>query len=600
MNTNLTRKFALAALLALLTTASIRAGTITVVSLPATGTDAATGISTANTYVCCLAFGTNANITINGVPFQSVKPNNTVTSVNGTDNTHGGTYTLTANHNLNSTSNTNATGEADGNTLAMLGSVAYVASSAPVGSWLVQDYGGLAVGGQYALRIYYRQWSTTGTRAINIAFDGEGTNQAYTSNPLNEDAGGAHYIEYDFTANSGDVFMYMTNLTANESAMIYGMSLQQTAPPVVNVAPTINTQPVGFTNLAGLTGSLSVRASGAPVPTYQWFQNSLLVPNYTNAGVQFIPLDPTNGGLYYVIVTNVAGSITSSVVSVGVLVNAITNVISSALSQVRLPAIGTDAATGIGAGSNYLCLLDFGSSAFSGAVNGITFTPVNLTETTQSGTDPNYGGTATASTTDTNGFKDVAGGGASISAQADGKMASVLAGASYLGTAPVATTATLSCVGLAPGAKYSLRYYYRQWTAGDLPTRPVQFVFNGDGTNATFETDEDIGGAYYLEYDFTAAGNTVSLVLTDESGVVNQGPMIYAVTLQLTAPVLNYSLSGTSLTLFWDPSITNYVLETVAQLSAAATSWTPVPGVVNNSVTVDASTGAGFFRLLRQ
>jgi hypothetical protein len=128
----------------------------------------------------------------------------------------------------------------------------------------------------------------------------------------------------------------------------------------------------------------------------------------------------------------------------------------------------------------------------------------------------------------------------------------------------------------------------------------VQFVFNGDGANATFQTDEDSGGAYYLEYDFTAAGNTVSLVLTDESGVVNQGPMIYAVTLQLTAPVLNYSLSGTSLTLFWDPSITNYVLETVAQLSAAATSWTPVPGVVNNSVTVDASTGAGFFRLLRQ
>ena len=62
--------------------------------------------------------------------------------------------------------------------------------------------------------------------------------------------------------------------------------------------------------------------------------------------------------------------------------------------------------------------------------------------------------------------------------------------------------------------------------------------------------------------------------------------------------VLNYSLSGTSLTLSWDPSLTNYVLETATQLPA--TSWTPVPGVVNNSVTVDASTGTAFFRLHKQ
>jgi hypothetical protein len=80
--------------------------------------------------------------------------------------------------------------------------------------------------------------------------------------------------------------------------------------------------------------------------------------------------------------------------------------------------------------------------------------------------------------------------------------------------------------------------------------------------------------------------------------------MIYAITLQQTAAapaapvVLNYSLSGTSLTLFWDTSVTGYVLETATQLPAP--SWTPVPGVVNNSVTVDASTGTGFFRLQQQ
>src|ERR1039458_1911533 len=182
--------------------------------------------------------------------------------------------------------------------------------------------------------------------------------------------------------------------------------------------------------------------------------------------------------------------------------------------------------------------LDSAASAFSGAINGINFTPVSLSGATQSGVDSNYGGTWTASTTDVNGFKDVTGGSpAHLNTQADGNMASVLTGASYLGVAPVATTATFTFGGLAPGTRHSLRYYYRQWDAGDSPPRPVQFVFNGDGTNATFLTDEDVGGAYYIEYDFTAASGTVSLVLTDESGVANYGPMIYAITLQSAAPV---------------------------------------------------------------
>jgi hypothetical protein len=382
--------------------------------------------------------------------------------------------------------------------------------------------------------------------------------------------------------------------------MIYAMTLQQTAAAPAPVAPTISSQPVGFTNWAGFSESLSVTASGSPAPAYQWYQNAAAVPGDINSLIAFSPLDPTNAGSYYVIITNSAGSVTSSVVSVGVLFG--TNVISPTLSQVQLPATGTDAATGIDPGSNYLCVLDFAPSAYSGMVNGITFTPVNLSGTNQTGTDPNYGGTWTASTIDTNGFKDVANGSpASVTAQADGAMAQVLAGASYLGVAPVATAASFDFGGLAAGGKYSLRFYYRQWEVA--PPRPVQFTFNGDGTDAIFQTDEDLGGAYYIEYAFTAAGTNVSMVLTDESGVVNYGPMIYAITLQQTAAapapvILNYSLSGTSLTLFWDAGITGYVLESTAQLPA--TSWTPVPGVVNNSVMVSAATGSRFFRLHKQ
>ena len=376
---------------------------------------------------------------------------------------------MTANHNLGNTSGgpVTAGSQADGSTATMLTDLSYVTASAPAGSWLVQDYGGLTAGAKYALRLYYRQWSTTGTRALNIVFNGEGTNQAYSGNPLNEDVGGAHYLEYDFTASSGDVFVYMTNLNNNESALIYGMSLQQTARAGQNVKPSISGQPVGFTNWSGFSASLSVTASGSPAPAYQWFRNNSAVLGVTDSFMLFSPLVPTNAGSYYVIVTNTAGAVTSSVALVDVLSG--TNVISSTLSQVQLPATGTDAATGIGAGSNYLCALAFGTSAFSGAVNGTQFTPVSLSGSTQSGYDPNYGGNWTASTTDSNGFKGVAGGGASVSTQADGNMASVLAGASYLGVAPVATTATLVFGGLTPGVRHFLRYYYRQWDAGDSP-----------------------------------------------------------------------------------------------------------------------------------
>ncbi len=62
-----------------------------------------------------------------------------------------------------------------------------------------------------------------------------------------------------------------------------------------------------------------------------------------------------------------------------------------------------------------------------------------------------------------------------------------------------------------------------------------------------------------------------------------------------TAPVLSFARSGNQLTLSWPPDVTGFILEATPGL--VAPSWTPVPGVVNNSVTVDISTGTRFFRL---
>ena len=250
------------AVVILFTAFSSIAGTISVANLPATGTDAATGIATTNAYLCCIDFGNSTTPpgNINGVPF--IHPdlgNQIVNTTNGVDSNHGGSYTITtggpAACKIARATSTAPGGQADGNTWLMLNDMIYVGSAAPSNSWLNQTYGGLIVGRPYALRIYYRQW-VVDTRTINISFNGEGTNQLYSGNPLNQDVGGAHYIEYDFTAATTNVFVGMTNLIDNESAMVYGVTLQDEGTPI---APLITQQ--SSASVAGSSLALSVAAA---------------------------------------------------------------------------------------------------------------------------------------------------------------------------------------------------------------------------------------------------------------------------------------------------------------------------------------------------
>jgi hypothetical protein len=319
LSQSLKSRFAVLVFAGLLTAASSLAGTITVVNLPATGTDTATGISATNTYLCCIDFGNNAGPpgNINGVPFMHPDlGNQIVNTTNGFDANHGGSYTITTGGSaacmIARTSSTTPASQADGNMCKMLNDMIYTGSSAPVNSWLNQTYGGLIVGDQYALRIYYRQW-VAGTRTINISFNGEGTNQAYSGNPLNEDVGGAHYIKYVFTAATTNVFAGMTNFIANGSALVYGVTLEQTGGPPA--PPRISVQPAGGTNVPGASFTLSVAASGAPPLAYQWYKDGGAVAGATNLALALGYLSLSNAGSYWAVVTNAYGAATSSVIS---------------------------------------------------------------------------------------------------------------------------------------------------------------------------------------------------------------------------------------------------------------------------------------------
>lgn len=94
------------------------------------------------------------------------------------------------------------------------------------------------------------------------------------------------------------------------------VSLTVTAP--VAVAPSITTQPASVTANAGATATFSVSATGTGPLHYQWYDYSTVVAGATASTLSVAASDAT-GGNYTVVVSNSAGSVTSSVATLSVI-----------------------------------------------------------------------------------------------------------------------------------------------------------------------------------------------------------------------------------------------------------------------------------------
>ena len=86
----------------------------------------------------------------------------------------------------------------------------------------------------------------------------------------------------------------------------------------VNVPPSIATQPLSQTVTAGSNVVFSVVPSGTAPFSYQWIFNSTNLPGATNATLLLTGVQTNNAGIYAAVVTNVAGTITSSNVTLTV------------------------------------------------------------------------------------------------------------------------------------------------------------------------------------------------------------------------------------------------------------------------------------------
>jgi len=80
----------------------------------------------------------------------------------------------------------------------------------------------------------------------------------------------------------------------------------------VNVAPAITAQPAGVTVKVGDPVTLTVKATGTPAPTYQWAKGGAPVAGATSDTLSIAKAQASDDGSYTVVVTNAAGSVTSS------------------------------------------------------------------------------------------------------------------------------------------------------------------------------------------------------------------------------------------------------------------------------------------------
>jgi uncharacterized repeat protein (TIGR01451 family) len=81
----------------------------------------------------------------------------------------------------------------------------------------------------------------------------------------------------------------------------------------VLVPPSITQQPIGVTTNQGANVVFSVAAAGSPPLGYQWFFNQTnVLAGVSNATLALLNVQGSQAGLYAVVVTNMAGSVTSS------------------------------------------------------------------------------------------------------------------------------------------------------------------------------------------------------------------------------------------------------------------------------------------------
>lgn len=113
------------------------------------------------------------------------------------------------------------------------------------------------------------------------------------------------------TTDSGGYSVVLTNALGSVTSAVAAVS-------VIYYPPTITSQPVGGIYLAGTNFSLSASGAGTPPFYWQWSTNGVPIPGATGTVYAVNNAQTNDSGAYTVTLTNLWGSVTSSVAGVAV------------------------------------------------------------------------------------------------------------------------------------------------------------------------------------------------------------------------------------------------------------------------------------------
>ncbi len=209
--------------------------------------------------------------------------------------------------------------------------------------FLVTSAGGVTVGINSITRIstgvWYHVAGVRGPNFIQLYVNGQPEAQAtvtfpqdYGTLPLYFGTTGQSYWDHKFSGELDEVSLYNRALSSNEVAAIFAAGSSgkcKTASP-----PTIATPPLSQTVLAGTNVGFSVSAGGTLPLTYQWLRNGASltdggnVSGSSSSALALANVQTNDSANYQVVVTNIAGSITSAVAVLTVNPNLIPPIIS--------------------------------------------------------------------------------------------------------------------------------------------------------------------------------------------------------------------------------------------------------------------------------
>ncbi len=147
------------------------------------------------------------------------------------------------------------------------------------------------------------------------------------------------------TNEAGSYSVEITNAAGNIQS--------QAATLTVNIPPSIQTQPQSVTVVQGQNAGFSVVVTGTPPFSYQWKQNNNLLAGATNCVLNFTNIQTTNAGHYRLVVTNSAGTVTSSSATLAVRSHSVTL---SAPAGALTPTNGFDLQLSIPTGNTYVIM----------------------------------------------------------------------------------------------------------------------------------------------------------------------------------------------------------------------------------------------------